>query len=226
MLMKRLKLFLLSTFALFPLALAADSPAMPFSYMTPSADGKYVLVMIAPVPLHRDGSGEGQEGREKAQRIRNTYKVSGLYLNDGSTNALWTVDWYAYRVFVPSDGIHLVRGGPWARSGSDEAFTFFEYGRPVRDVKINEVVDTTVLLHHTVSHFFWAKEMKLDDSSKTFIVATLLGEKYVFDYRTGQTLPSFRPLRIIFAVTLLAAVATLIVLRKVKRRSLPIAAAM
>jgi hypothetical protein len=30
-----------------------------------------------------------------------------LYRNDGSTTPLWTVDWYAHSVLLPSDGIHL-----------------------------------------------------------------------------------------------------------------------
>src|SRR5207249_11580668 len=108
--------------------------------------------------------------------------ASGMYRNDGSTRPRWTVDWYSYSVLVPSDGVHLIRCGPWASSTSDEAFTIFASGQLVKSYKVGDLVDTTAFLQHTVSHFFWEQEMRLDEARARLIVRTLGGESYVFDY--------------------------------------------
>jgi hypothetical protein len=130
------------------------------------------------------------DGGEKAKRIRAKYSKSGMYLNDGSTTPLWTVDWYSDFVRIASDGIHLIRSGPWARKASDEAYTFFANGKKIRSYKIRNLVKSIKDLPHTASHFSWqARDSgKLDETKFTFSVSTLNNEHYVFDYRTGKRL--------------------------------------
>jgi hypothetical protein len=84
--------------------------------------------MIAPIQRKSDGM-EWPPEHQKGREIRAKYPTSGLYKNDGSTKASWTIDWYAYSVLLPSDGIHLIRRGPWAKDGSTEALTLFASGR-------------------------------------------------------------------------------------------------
>jgi len=84
----------------------ADTVARPFSFAAVSAQKNYVFVMIAPVAEESDGSGLRDEERSKSRKLRAEHWTSGLYANDGSTTPLWLVDWYAYSVLVPSDGIH------------------------------------------------------------------------------------------------------------------------
>lgn len=187
---KTLLLLLVMTSAVF-----ADHLAMPHSYATPSADGKFLFVMIAPIESERDGRDLNDRDRQEAQRIRAKYPVSGMYPNDGSTKALWTVDWHSYSVLVPSDGSYLVRLGPWAQNLSDEAFTFFRNGQPIRTYRIGDLVDTDLAFPHTVSHFRWQENISLDDQYHSLTVATLSKEKYVFDYTTGNSVSARRPLR-------------------------------
>lgn len=172
--------------------------------------------MIAPIEADRDGPYLRDEDKREPQRIRARYPASGMYLNDGSTTPLRTVDWYSSSVLVASDGIHLVRRGPWARSLSDEAFTFFANGKELRSYKIGDVVKTETSLPHTVSHFTWEEEMKLDEGKRTLTVAILSKEKYVFDYTTGEIISANRPIRAIVVAGV--AVSLFIALLIVKRR--------
>ena len=52
-----------------------------------------------------------REGMGTNKKLRANYPCSGLYRNDGSDKPIWTVNWYALRVFVHPDGKHLVRMG-------------------------------------------------------------------------------------------------------------------
>ena len=76
----------------------ADSPGRPSSYVKPSADGRYLFVMIAPFSPESEASYWGGERATKIRAIRKKYRASGLYRNDGSPEPLWTVDWYAFWV--------------------------------------------------------------------------------------------------------------------------------
>lgn len=182
----------------------ADTPAPPSSYVAQSADGQFLFVMIAP-PW-------SEERAAKIQAIRKKYRVSGLYRNDGSSEPLWAVGWYAYGVIVASDGSHVIRHGPWASSSGDEAFTFFADGREIRSYRINELVGNPEFLPHSVSHFMWLGNHQLDDSAGTWAIRTLNGEYYTFDISTGEILSSFRLRRWIFGVGVPIIVVALVLL--------------
>src|SRR6266851_3190844 len=92
----------------------ADKPAPRSSYKQIAPGGKYVFVMISPMPLEQDVQGRNEETAAGIREIRRLYMRSGLYHNDGSVEPLWTVDWYALGVVVASDGVHLIRQGPSA----------------------------------------------------------------------------------------------------------------
>jgi hypothetical protein len=176
--------------------LRADSVAWPFSFAVVSAQKNYVFVMIAPVAKESDGSGLNKEERTEAQRLRTRYPTSGLYANDGSTTPLWAVDWYAYSVLVPSDGIHWIRLGPWAENGSTEALTFFAKGKEIRSYRVWELVDTTFTPPHSVPHFIWMKSITIDDATRMATVATLNGDRYDIDFVSGSIITARRPMRI------------------------------
>ena len=89
-----------------------------------------------------------------------------------------------------SDGYHLVRTGPWASSGDDEAMTFFANGIEIKSYKVNDLVDFIWFLPHTVSHFTLVESMKLDGYNKTLNITTLHKDKHIFDLTTGRTVTS------------------------------------
>jgi hypothetical protein len=191
--MRRVYWLALTLVCFIPAVAYGDSEYAPYTYTELSPNGQYLFVMLAP-------------GKELAGDV--PYTVSGLYFNDTSTTPLWTVDWWAPAVDVLSDGVHLVRWGePWAEDTSYEALTFFANGKMLRAYRINDLLDTTLGLHVTVSHFVWKKEYvdvpAFDVNNHTLTLVMGTDEKYIFDYTTGEIISARRPLRAFF--TLLAA---------------------
>jgi hypothetical protein len=174
----------------------ADKPAPERSYKVVAPGGKYVFVMIAPRPVEVDLNPWNEETRAKIREIRRVYNRSGLYRTDGSTEPLWTVSWYAHSVEVASDGVHLIRHGPWASSTREEAFSFFANGKLLWAWQINELVDVPALLPHSVSHFQWRNEDQFDDAKLEYTVSTLDGNRFVFDVRSGNVVSQSRPIRV------------------------------
>jgi hypothetical protein len=197
----------------------ADSPAPPMSYKEISPNGKFVFEMIAPLPLDDEVRPWNDETRAGIRAIRSLYSTSGLYRNDGSIDPLWTVDWYAHGVEVASDGVHLVRHGPWASSTDHEALSFFASGELLRTYRIRQLVDFPIVLPHSVSHFRWSEEMQLHDSKLQYSVATKDGNRFNFDMRTGEIVSTIRPGRWLVGGVLLIIGLGWIVLRN-RRRAL------
>jgi hypothetical protein len=189
------KLLVLLFILLTPALAFGDSVAGPSSYSVKSSNGKYVFVMIAPIAVEQDGIYLRNENRIAAQKIRSKYQVSGVYLNDNSNAPLWTVDWYAHRTLIASDGMHLISLGPWAQNPSTEAFTLFENGKQLCSYRVGDLVDTTFTLPHSVSHFIWDESVRLDDEKRIIEIVTLNKDRHVFDYTTGKRLFIRRPMR-------------------------------
>lgn len=197
----------------------ADSVSPPISYTKPSADGRFLFAMIAPGTIEAEVLRWNDQKAAEIRAIRQTYVQSGLYRNDGSNTPLWTVNWYAYDVDVASDGVHLVRHGPWASNLEQEAFSFFASGRLVRTVAISELVDLKFLLPHSVSHFGWAEEARLENETMHYIVRTGDGNSFIFDVRNGSIIQESRHARIklwggTFALVVVLALIALVVRRR------------
>lgn len=171
----------------------ADQAGSPPDFTVVSPDGKHIFVMA-------DQHGLTELG----------YPASGMYLNDGSREPLWTVDWKAF-VSVPSGGDVILRHGTWPQySGryEEEAISFIVRGQVVRTYTAREIVDFPWLLPHTVSHYTWGlgwcevdghdgirvsggatyknHGVEFDGSGETAIVRTALGDQLTFDLRTGN----------------------------------------
>jgi hypothetical protein len=89
----------------------ASSPAPPYSYRKPSPDGRYVFVMLSPLPPEADTERWTGARADEIREVRRTYAASGLYRNDDPLKPLWTVTgyWPEGGVEVASDGVHLLR---------------------------------------------------------------------------------------------------------------------
>jgi hypothetical protein len=180
--------------------------------MIQTADRRYVFVML--------GGVEATEARSYLQSSVE-YPQSGLYVNDGSTTPLWTVDWAARDVLLPSDGIHLVRVGPSPVADDNnyesDAVTFFAYGRAVSSYRVRDLVDQPFLLPrtaffqpHTVACYRWLSSIRygpgtarlaevpelplaLGPSIDTVGLTTLQGDTYKFGISSGQIEAQRRP---------------------------------
>jgi hypothetical protein len=174
-------------------------PLPPRSYKKTSPGGKFVFVMIAPVPVEEEVKDCDEETAATVRAIRRDYSRSGLYRSDESSMPLWTVDWFAQNVEIASDGVHLIRLGPGAvllkgrpiRAGSgldQEAVSFFEKDRRLKTYWIRQVVTNPDRLPKTQSQFEWLKEGQLDDGSLRYSLVTEDGNQYAFDATTGRIL--------------------------------------
>ena len=156
----------------------ADSIAPPKDYKVVTESSEFVFIMLVPEQSVRWATLNPD--------IRNTYSESGLYRNDGSNTPLWTIDWYAYDVIPVSDGIHMIRPGPWASNRGQLALAFYRNGQEVKSYKISDLVKGG-RLPHTVSHFTWRDKVEYQESKGNLYVSTLgAGHSYNFSITTGE----------------------------------------
>ena len=167
----------------------ADQVRPARDYMQEVASGNYVLVMLARQDRSLlDPDGPDDAGLiERDAVLRQRYKQSGLY-PAGDTTPLWVIDWYAFAVFPASDGVHLVRLGPWASSLDQLALAFYASGVEIKRYPIRELVADTSRLRRTVSHFFWLAEQRFDDAAGEFHLKAVDGRQFRFSIRTGEML--------------------------------------
>jgi hypothetical protein len=188
-------------------------PAIHYSYLTPSPNDRFVFVMLGPKPFFPSANLWRDEQMELSRQIQTKYSSSGLYPNDGSIKPLWEMGQYSWKVFVPSDGIHLARPAPWPSTASDEALSFYEHGKMIRSYRVRDLVDVPWFLPGGHGRFAWAKDINLDDRNGKLIVNTNHFDHYVFDMATGSISSARRPGRVI-ALALGLAVLSLFVWRR------------
>lgn len=164
-----------------PMTASADD-AKSFEQLSPN--GKYVFVMLSKTP---DQGGI-------VDTLKQRYPHSGLYRADNSRKPLWRVNWYASRVHVSSDGIHLVRLGRVLISsinGKPEmtqlAISFYKNGKLTRKYSVGELTGGAAALIKSGDGFKWHKRIAFDDSSEKLDVTTITGQKYLFDIKSGST---------------------------------------
>jgi hypothetical protein len=169
----------------------ADQARPPRDYLVEVDQGRYVFVMLADRVdnLIDPGAPDHTGSTESDPQIRKSYKVSGLYRTGGEPSPLWTVSWYAFRVYPDSDARHLVRMGPWASSTDQLAVSFHDRGREIRKYLIHDLVRDATRLRHTASHFFWLADSRYDDAADTLELKTVEGLTYRFSTLTGELLP-------------------------------------
>lgn len=167
-----------------PAGVLADTPATQCSYSVRLDEAKLVFVMIA-TKEDNECLSQGPEKLKAATAIRKRYKTSGLY-SDNKSEPLWTVDWFSYQVFLSSNGKYLVRTGPWATKGADEAISFFSDGKLIRSYDVSDIVRNISALPHSVSHFEWEKHLDINPLKTTLEVTTLEGGRLTFNLLDGK----------------------------------------
>jgi hypothetical protein len=186
---RRSTLCVIGLLLFFASTVKADSPVPLNDFSKISKNGKYIFVLIANGDDPSNYNPMGQVWK-KDELLRQKYPVSGLYLNDGSTTPLWTVDWNTddYSLEVSSDGRHVVRVGPWPFQGQyqEDALSFYEDGQLIKKYLVQDLVALPGFLPKTVSHYMWLNEKVLDDDQGLLSIETKNGEKYTFELASGK----------------------------------------
>jgi hypothetical protein len=155
-----------------------------------------VLVMLGDIPPRSTANMSPETLRRNQLSLY--YPTSGLYRNDCSIVPLWTMPYISWRaaITLSSDGHHLIAWGEWPadpRSYRDLALAFYEDGQLLVAYKVKDLVRRPRTLPHTVSHYQWLLNKRLDDSKGILTVETLNKEHYVFDVTTGAIVSAIVP---------------------------------
>jgi hypothetical protein len=197
---------------LFPLLLiliAAGVALADWPYTAETADRKYIFVMLKPNCEYCWGC--------------DRYKQSGMYLNDGSTKPLWTVDWQG-RIFLPNDGHHVIRLGKldYTATYREVAFSFLYDGNELKNHITTDLISFPYLLPHSYNQDYEIFNsipdqrlpndgvrmkvdngegyplnigVKIDNEDNTVRMESIQADKYLFDLQTGNLISSSRPSR-------------------------------
>lgn len=177
----------------------------------PSANGKYLLVLLTP----KEGrASRWEESIPEQNRIEALFPQSGLYHNDGTTELLWPIKYLSTwkKIFVSNDGIHLVVAFlDWDKGASDGGNALDFYANGHRLVSHNE---SELLVGYwpriVATNLADADRPKgtaanLDEDSKRFGFETNWGDAFTFDIRSGDLIDSRLPWS--FRTSLLSAAA-------------------
>ena len=203
-------------FILFPVCARAGL-SMPETRTIPSADGKYLLVLLTPkeerhyrreydaamdAPRTEDEIREKHESIVWQNEIEERYPQSGLYRNDGSTSILWPIGYFPppRDIYVSDDGVHLIVAFlNWDDNASErgKALEFYASGRQLANYNEDRLL-VGYFARMLFSHFTdvaWptCTTANLDDDSKTFEITTNWGDEFRFDIATGQLIGSRLP---------------------------------
>lgn len=124
------------------------------------------------------------------------YPASGLYLNDGSSIPLWTINFYEERkgIFLTADGAYMARTGNMANV-KEKSIHFYEAGQLKRSYSVEELIPSIEQIVNSLGgRFFpvssssrrrWTSNIFLDSKKKTLRIHFVTGNKFVFDLTTG-----------------------------------------
>ncbi len=155
----------------------ADKEKVNDQYSVSSPNGKFVIEMIPSTNFGEAGKGFA-------------FATADVQHKD----TLWRIDWFAKKVFLADDGLHLVRFGPWAKDRKglgDIAIGFYKKGKVVKQYLVKDLVKDKKSISATVSHYTWescdsAVVSGLSKDFKTYTLVTTDRIMYVFNTSTGK----------------------------------------
>lgn len=156
----------------------ADKLAPSRTYVEPSKNGKYYIVMVPNVPYGEEGVGIAFKVEKDADKL------------------LWQIDWYARQVYISDNGINLIRKGLWARDWrdlSDLAIAFYEKGKLLKSYQVSDLLEDKTSILRTATHYFWRPRDKeapfgFSDTEDKFVLTTIEGKIFTFDVKSGELL--------------------------------------
>lgn len=162
-----------------PSVCMSDEEALPYAYVQNSYWGKYYFKMLpGDKSFDYDNKGSGA-----------LYKVNA----EGPDKLLWTTNrWYAFQVYISSDGMYLVRLGNWPRghepSKSHLAIAFYKKGKLIKSYSTLDLIKDLSVIRPTVSHYSYYKKVNgfVGEISYRFSLVTVDDIEYIFDVSNGE----------------------------------------
>ncbi|MGH7138592.1 MAG: hypothetical protein ACREHD_22835 [Pirellulales bacterium] len=166
------------------------------------------------MPVDEDAGHDAFDAKE-IRRIRATYTQSGLYRNDCTATAIWTLpyhDW-THDVYIAPDGKCLViADDDWDRSNG-HVVSFYANGNQLTSYSATDLVSSINLksVVNWPNGLIGCGGIEFDADALTFTSRTNQGETFVFDVTTGKVIRQWSPFPSIVASVLAAITATAIV---------------
>lgn len=206
--------------ALVSTVVSAGLPGRP-SWRQVSDDGRYVLVMVSPLPVEEDLEHNGVDANE-IRSIRATYSQSGLYPNEATATPIWTVPYHdtTHQAFIGPQGKYLVLAHEdwygWSGHFGHVA-TFYSSG-----TELASYLDTDLFSLLYLSLPFLAPVdgdgVSFDARALTFTSSTTQGDTIVFDVTNGQIVRQTSPLLKAIGVAVFGLLVAVVILTRVLRR--------
>jgi len=194
------------------------------SWRQVSDDGRYVLVMVSPLPVDEDAEQKAFDADE-IRSIRASYSQSGLYTNDAAATLLWTLPYHdrSYKAFIGPQGQYLVLAhenwSGWSNHYGHVA-TFFSNGTELASYYYTDLFST---LYLSLPFFteVTGDGASFDARNLTFTSRTNQGDTILFDVTTGQivrqTSPLLKSIGVAFVGLLLAAIILTLLMRRQRK---------
>lgn len=182
-----------------------------------SPGGEYLLVMVSPLPVADDKGNRPLDPAGGGVCLRDRYRTSGLYRNDGSSRPLWPIPFTDGNLpaHVAPDGTCVVFDADPCDLGS-HAVTVYANGRHVATYlkrKLIACYDSKRLLGMLCD---WSSvepiRGELDHAQRTYTITTEQGEVFVLDVTDGRVVRHASPwTRYVVSFTLLVPAAVVLV---------------
>lgn len=177
--MKKLIIPIMLILLILPSVGISDEEALPYAYVKTDYWGKYYFKMMPDdKSFDYDNKGSGA-----------LYKVNA----EGPDKVLWiTNGWYAFEVYVSSDGIYLVRLGNWPRgyepSKNQLAIAFYNNGNLIKSYSTLDLIKDLSAVKPSISHYFYYKKVFgfVGGISHRFSLITVDNIEYIFDVSNGE----------------------------------------
>ena len=180
------------------------------SWTKGSDDGRFLLVMIAPVTtgeelesLSSSRSLDAEQTLREVAAIRARYSQRGLYRNDGSTQPLWTMSFQSefFEAFVAPDGRHVVLTSTSWRDTYGDVISFYDRGSLLESYGIDELVRAmpSMKWRVRVRPLAPSANVAFDVKVMTCTLKTSSDEIFHFDMTTGKVIGSSSPWPLYFA---------------------------
>jgi hypothetical protein len=147
--------------------------------------------MVATLPVAEDKGNRPLDPAHGGERLRDKYRESGLYRNDGSSQPLWPIPFIDGRLdaYVAPDGTYVVFGAHQCDLNSHAA-TIYADGRRIATFWKHELIPWYYSKRVLAMLCGWKSvepiRGDLDHEERTYTITTAQGEAFVVDVTNGQ----------------------------------------
>jgi hypothetical protein len=174
---------------------------VPQGILTSVTENKKFLL----VQIHKDFDNRmiSPGHREEQVKLRDKYTQPGLYMNDGSSIPVWTMEFeedyimkFGGRLYTSFEGYYLASVGEFK---STQPLVFYKKGQLIKSYNFDDLgvlkggkeiydfkIDSQQYPFRAACGYPWIKEIKFYEAKRVLKIDHLDGRTLYFDIRTGE----------------------------------------